>query len=240
MARFSRHASHSAAQADVEEIEPNRFYIRDPRANPIMKGEGELRGRIFELTSKRRDGMLARLRANGLSVAALEDQIDALPHLPAVAPSSIPLWRRLAGSERYSHFDLQSLRWEPLPPVEKDGAPGISAPAGAPLRRRKHRGAPDYYLAGAERGDRLRLLPASELEALLTGYALASANQWIRLSATLQGDHDLLPAVELPEPHRALLGRLGRLEGQQISTPRPARQYVQAVFESLGIQLSFH
>jgi hypothetical protein len=67
---------------DIEEIAPGRFIVRDARANSMLKGEGQLEGQRFTLTSQRRAGLLARLRERGFRVHSLEDRIAALPRPP--------------------------------------------------------------------------------------------------------------------------------------------------------------
>jgi hypothetical protein len=64
---------------DLEEIAPNRFLVHTPRINALIKGEGKIAGRMFELTGWRRDGLIARLRERGFSVRTLGDQLDKLP-----------------------------------------------------------------------------------------------------------------------------------------------------------------
>lgn len=56
---------------DIDEIAPGRFMVRDPRANTLLKREGDLEGRLFTLRSWRREGLLARLRERGFRVRTL-------------------------------------------------------------------------------------------------------------------------------------------------------------------------
>src|SRR5262245_39863404 len=99
-----KRTSSTPTPPDIEEIAPGRFIVRDLRAMPILKGEGEIHGHIFTLTSWRRAGLLARLRAIDLTVSAIEDQTSALPELPAAPVLGPVVWHALATpQERYSH-----------------------------------------------------------------------------------------------------------------------------------------
>jgi len=57
MARSTKQPRSSAV--DLEEIAPNRFLVHTPRINALIKGEGTIEGRLFELTGWRRDGLIA-------------------------------------------------------------------------------------------------------------------------------------------------------------------------------------
>jgi hypothetical protein len=192
----------------VEEVAPDRYVIRDPRARPILNGEGELRGPIFELRSWRRDGLVARLRKVELVVLTLDDQLAGLPPLPADIRTGPSGWRALSSAaERFSGFDHTSLTWAPLTPTLHDGLSGIESAAGQPLRRRKSRGASDFFLAAEERGGGLALRPVDETLALLAGYALALRGGAPIVLIARHGDQIQIPAIELPPPYRELLAR---------------------------------
>lgn len=192
----------------VEEVSPDRYVIRDPRARPILNGEGELRGPIFELRSWRRDGLVARLRKIELAVLTLEDQIAGLPPLPADTGAHACGWRALSSaSERFSSFDHTSLTWAPILPTLRDGQAGIAAAAGQPLRRRKSRGASDFFLAAEERGGGLALRPVDEALALLAGYAIVQRAGAPIVRLARHGDQVQIPLIDLPPPHRELLAR---------------------------------
>ncbi|NTU83127.1 MAG: hypothetical protein HGA45_27780, partial [Chloroflexales bacterium] len=78
------------APADLEEVRPNRFIVYNPAASSTLRGEGEREGDRFLLTTWRRDGLIARLRAKSFLVLTLADQIGALPDLPRPAPPRPP------------------------------------------------------------------------------------------------------------------------------------------------------
>src|SRR5262245_33377616 len=113
--------------ADLEEIAPNRFLVHNARANALLKSEGTIAGRLFELTTWRRDGLIARLRDRGFEVRTLADRLESLPSPPAPPPLGGPGWRPLASAiEHFSHFDLRRLRWHPLAPEARDGTSGVT------------------------------------------------------------------------------------------------------------------
>jgi hypothetical protein len=222
---------------DVEEIAIGRWFIRNPRAHPILKGEGVLRGPVFEHTSHRYDGLVARLRMAGLQVQTLADQIAALPRIPSLPtpPDTTPLWRDLTTTnERFSRFDPATLQWVPIAAEQRDGQAGIYGCSGEPLRRRKGRGQADFYLAGTEQNQRLRLIASDPIKALLVGYARA-AWQGTCLAATPHESGWLLPAIEWPQPYLPLLSeRLGQLINEQILIAPAASAYAKQVLARIG------
>lgn len=191
------------APADLEELRPNRFIVHNPAAGPTLRGEGERDGDRFLLTTWRRDGLIARLRAKSFLVLTLADQIAALPDLPAATPPGPPFVRPSIAGERISYFAARPLGWQPAPPAPQ-GPAAFSLREGWVIRRRKGRGPGAYYhlLRGA-------LQPLTEDDALR--HALAQATLMHPdpiVVARADGGH-LLPELPLPSEHRALLGRLG-------------------------------
>jgi hypothetical protein len=223
--------------SDFEEIAPDRYMVRNVRAYPILKGEGILRGQLFELTTWRRDGLLGRLRMAGLSVRTLDDDIEELPHLPPTATGGQAGWRALTSpNERFSRFDATLLRWQPIEPSEQDGLAGVVLIPGEALRRRKGRGAADFYVAAAERGSGIRLLPANETTALLVGYARATASARFVLAAEIDQDALILPEIDLPPAHHEILKRLIQPGTQDRRVVGRGRELAERVFAKLGIQ----
>jgi hypothetical protein len=220
--------------ADIEEIAPDRFIVRDMRAKPILRGEGELQGSIFELRTWRREGLIARLRTAGLHVSALEDQVHALPGLPPAPAIGLTGWRKLAtASERFSRFDAIQLRWVAIAPTERAGEPGIEMPVGHPLRRRKSRGASEYYLALAERHGGLGLRLIDENKAILTGYAIIAERRPVVAYAERRNGDLYIPMIELPLQHRTLMERIAAADGEDWRVAERAR----AVYGSLGVEV---
>lgn len=221
---------------DVEEVSPGRFRIRDGRARPLLKGEGELTNQLFVLHSWRRTGLMARLRAIGLSVLTLDDQIAALPSLPPPPRDDRIGWRALVSpQERYSAFDLEQLTWQPAAPTMHNGAAGVSFVHGHPIRRRKGHGPPDFYLAQVTPTGSLELRPRSEHQAVLHGYACAAPLN-LQIEAVQEQAGWRLPPMELPAPHLALLGRLGATEAPLL-IPTASQELAVAVLERLGLTL---
>ena len=207
----------------------------------LLRGEGTIEGRFFELTTWRRDGLLGRLRLRGFQIVTLADQIEALPTPPPAPPLQEPCWRALTTPiERFSFFDPQTLAWAPISPETRDSAQVVVARAGLVLRRRKGRGAPAFYLGLAERGGTLGLSPLSETESLLTGYAQAADQPGLRLQATRAGQDELwhLPEVELPPPHRTLLRRLLQERDGPGVVGRGGLALAQELFARLGVRLT--
>jgi hypothetical protein len=236
MARTSKQRRSSI---DLEEIAPNRFLAHNQEIRWLLKGEGALSGPFFELTTWRREGLLARLRERGFIVRTLIDLAAALPAPPAAPP---PIggagWRPFTSAiERISHFDLRNLRWHPLVPDQRDGVTGVTIYSGWALRRRKGRGPASYYLGRAERGGGVGLQPIEETEAVLVGYAQALELDDRPLLAERHGDEILLPDVDLPPPHRALLQRFGIQRDARLLVDERTWPIAQEVFGRLGIRL---
>jgi hypothetical protein len=236
MARSSKQQRRPAV--GLEEIAPGRFLIHDPQVSRLLKGEGTLSGRLFELTTWRREGLLARLRGRGFKVLTLADLAASLPGPPSPPPIGGPGWRQLSSAiEQISRFDLLNLRWHPLELEISDGAPGVTIYDGWVLRRRKGRGAASFYLAIRERGGGVGLQPLDETSAILAGYAQALALDDRPLLVERRGDRMLLPQVMLPPPHRSLLLRVATEGEQGLLVDESGWPLAQEVFEKLGVRL---
>jgi hypothetical protein len=250
MSRSSPKPSRRAA-LDLDEIAPNRFLVHNPRAFGLLKGEGKLQGRLFELTTWRREGLLARLRERGIEVRTIADRIAALPgpaHAPAIGQ---PGWRPLASAlERYGYFDPAARGWRPLDPATRDGGLGVLLAEGWVLRRRKGRGPWSHYLAFRERTGSIGLRPLDETEALRTGYAQAVAfdpRPWP--VARRSSEHPaaegapasslVLPDAELPIPHRDVLVLFARPspEGPLVDWEH-GWPLAQELYAKLGVRLA--
>jgi hypothetical protein len=237
MPRSAKQPHRSAV--DLEEIAPNRFLIHTPRVNGLLKGEGHITGRMFELTGWRRDGLIARLRERGFEVRTLDDQLDKLPGPPPAPPIAAPGWRPLASSiEQISHFDLRGLRWHPLSPETRDGVSGVTVYDGWVLRRRKGRSASSFYLAFRERGGGIGLRPLTETEAILAGYAQALEFDPRPLLVARRGDTLLLPDVELPPPYRKLLASISKDSAEGPLVNARSWPLAQELFARLGVRLT--
>ncbi len=207
------------SRIDLEEIRPNVFLVRNAGVRPIIKSEGEFDGKLFRLTSWRREGMLARLALQGFAVQTLDDYVAGLPKLPDVAhvpPDTPTTALHISRVDRYSRFVPHRRNWEPLTPLDPsapDQPLQLQVATGWIIRRRHGRGHASYAQVQAH----AQLRPLDELHALLYGYAYAML---LHLPPVII-QHDpttaqwLLPAVLLPAPHRKLLAK--------IATPAPTK-----------------
>lgn len=226
----------SVPRSDLEEIAPNLFLLHTPRVGWMLKGEGERLGRRFELRTWRRDGLLARLRANGFRVLTLDDRVDLLPRLPETIPLDDVVWRPLvSATERLSYFEPDALAWAHAPSEVRDGVAGVLLRVGWVIRRRKGRGVPIYYLSFPS-GEGIRLEQTDETRALLHGYAQAAELE-VTVYAEPRAEGLLLPRLELPAPHLALLRSQAHSTGEGLLIEERAWPLAQAVFERLGVEL---
>jgi hypothetical protein len=229
---------HARPAIDLEEIAPNRFLLHNQQTHALLKGEGTIEGRLFELTTWRRDGLLARLRARGFRVRTLPDMVAGLPAPPPAPPIGGAGWRPLASAiEQISHFDLRNLRWHAVAPQQRDGVHGVMLWAGWVLRRRKGRGLASYYLALAEHDGGIGLRALDETTAILTGYAQASALDDRPLLAKRRESQILLPDVDLPPAHRALLQRVATESKEGLLVDEQGWELALTVFGRLGVRL---
>lgn len=230
----------------MDEVAPNYFALNNSHLATLLKSEGLIKGHMFELTSWRREGLLARLRERGFSVRSLADRLEALPLPPAPHPIGGAGWRALATPlEQFSHFDLRRLRWHPILAETHIDAPGVALYDGWVLRRRKGRGAASFYQAHKERGGGIGLLPLGETSALLQGYAQALAFDprpligEVRPPEVPDGEAELrLPEIELPRPYRELLELVARRDKDGWLVRRTGWPLARALFERLGCGLT--
>lgn len=195
------------APADLEELRPGRFLIHNPAVGPALRGEGVREGDRFTLTSQRRDGLMARIRARGFSVISLAERITALPALPATIPTGAMHVLPLAAHERVSVFRGTPPGWQPV--TATDIPPHhVVLYDGWIIWKRKGRGPGSYYLV-EQRG----LHPLSRDEALLQGYAQSAAHTYIlRIEPNDKGEITL-PDLPLPREYEIVLGRIATRHG---------------------------
>ncbi len=202
----------------------------------LLKGEGNIAGRLFTLTTWRREGLLARLRARSFVVQTLAGRIERLPALPEPPAIGEARWRPLGiPAERFSVFGTASLRWEPIADEERAGMRGVMVHGGTVLRRRKGRGPASFYLAVAEPNS-VGLRALNETRALLIGYAQAAEHSTV-LVAQPENDHFRLPDVELPPPHRTILERIAIAGDTHMVAPQ-GWPLAQELFAHLGVRLT--
>lgn len=222
------------APADLEEVRPGLFFVFNPAAGPILRGEGEREGDRFRLTTWRREGLIARLRAKGFVVLTLADQIAALPALPPAAPPGPPVVRSLASGERISYFAPpapgQPLGWQPAP---RDDAPAaVSLREGWVVRVRKGRGPGAYYLVR-----RNTLTPLAEDEALRRGLAQVALAGPAPIRTTRAEGGYMLPELPLPAAHRTTLSRIADRSSQGWLVAAEAIPLAEALLARAGLSL---
>ncbi len=225
-------SSRTDRRYDIDEVTPGRFVVRNLRAAPLLKTEGDLEGRLFTLHSQRRDGLLARLRERGLRVRTLDDRIRTLPRLPHPPVPDAGAWQPLPPDERWSVFDPSHLDWIPATVEDRDGQAMVFVHAGQIVRRRRGRRAPAYALV--EPGAGLRTI--DETAALLLGYAQAAPATPV-LQARRDGERIVLPLHPLPPPHHAFLRGLAETRRDGLAIEHRAWMLAQAVYASLGVRL---
>lgn len=217
------------APADLEEVRPDLFVVHNPAAGPVLRGEGLREGDRFRLTTWRRDGLIGRLRDRGFTVLTLADQIAALPPLPVAAPPGEPFTRELAPGERISYFAADPPGWHAAPQLAPNQ---VSLREGWIIRRRRGRGAADYYYA--ERGT---LTPLDETTALRLGYALIARQGGATLIAERAGEAWRLPDAPLPLEYRRLFGRLATHTRDGWLAPATVLPLAAALLARLGLHI---
>jgi hypothetical protein len=245
MAHSSRHTRRGSL--DIDEIAPNHFLLHNSHVASVLKGEGHLKGRFFELTTWRREGLLARLRARGFAVRTIADRLEALPEPPAAPPIGAAGWRPLTHAiEQISHYDLRRLRWHPLAPQPRDGVTGVVIYDGWAVRRRKGRGSASFYLAFRERGGGIGLRPLDETTAVLIGIAQSVEHDPRPLLAERRllpgsgqgGEALLLPDIELPPAYRDTLALFTTASPEGLLADQQGWPLAQDLFGHLGITLT--
>ncbi len=222
--------------ADLEEVQPGRFRVHTMQICALLKGEGDIQGDRFTLTTWRRDGLLARLRMRGFKVFTLEDRVQALPGLPVVEPIGPAEWRVVGGMDRYSFFDPDGLDWVAIDEQDREGVRSVLLHVGWIVRRRHGRGPSSYHqVLPAKRGT--GLLPLTETDALLAGYALAAQAGPCWLPVRREDGKVCVPALVLPLPHRDVLQRLGTPTKSKWQFNDQVWDIVMQVYARLGVRV---
>ena len=223
-----------------EELTPNIFVVHDIRVTPFLRGEGELVGNRFTLTSWRRDGLFARLRQRGLVVASLDDQIAHLPRLPQPPLIGDAYWYAYhTPHDRWSRYDPMQRVIVPLEPSHQNTQIGVMIPIGSVIRYRQGRGLPSWFGCHSIKGTQLELVPLDEDRALLFGLAQAASIApplaWERVDTFA---HLVLPS--LPRPHMHLINRLARFDEQRHtwSTEITHLTFLSQFLQHVGISLT--
>lgn len=226
---------------DLDEIRHDRFVIHNDKVRPLLRGEGVTVGKFFDLVTWRRDGLIARIRERGFNVRTIADRIALLPAIGPVPPLGASGVRTLAqAKERIATFDRDTLRWRDLPLEEHAGRSAVRIPSQAALRRRRGRGAGDYYIAVLSHDGNINLLPAGEADALLHAYAqIAQSDAPIVLPLLAHEDTRTVAQrqIVLPPPHLAALTLLTLDKAPPWTFPAAAAPRAAEIFRKLGITL---
>ncbi len=226
--------------ADLDEMAPNNFIVRNERVRPLLRGEGTLDGSHFLLETWRRDGLIARIRAAGLSVRTLLDRVNALPTIPPGRTVGPQLFRPLGtAKEQWAGFDRARLRWRDLPVVTHEGRQGVEVLVDEPVRRRKSRTGGDFFVIVPQGTTGAGLLAVDEEAALLQAYALlANSREPARIHFTKEADlyHVKGGSVVLPARHAETLDLLAASKARW-TFGSATSALAERVFEKLGIVL---
>lgn len=197
-----------------------------------------MKGKQFELTSWRRDGLMARLRERGFNIRTLADQIAVLPNLPRAERIGAEVTRPLVTPiERFSYFDPLALAWVQVDPHEHEGQRLVTLRDGWVVRRRKGRGAAAYYFAFAERTGGAGLRPTTEDKAMMMGYAQATGVRERDLTARRADKYYIIPILPLPAAYRKVLARMAEETDQGWRVHERGWPLVGELFAKLGILL---
>lgn len=226
---------------DFDEIRPDRFVIHNDKVRGLLRGEGVTSGKFFELGTWRREGLIARIRERGFNVRTIADRIGALPRVGDVAPPGTIGVRVLSQSnERIATFDRETLRWREQPVQTEGGRSIVRLPGNVAVRRRRGRGAANYFLTAPLPGGQLNLQPVTETDALIHAYAqIATYDPPAVLHFSTVDDAYIVPQQQaiLPPPHAQTLDLLSHHKPQRWTFPRSWAHLAEDVFATLGILL---
>ena len=208
---MANRAKATRTHVDLDEIAPNSFIIHNERVRPLLKGEGVTQGHTFELVSERRAGLLARVRQRGFNVRTLYSRLKRLPALPTPLLLGSVAEREVSAKERWSIFDIDHLRWKDVVTLERGNQRVLQLPQNQIVRRRRSRSGGDFFRVEAVKQQALNLLALTEEQAVLHGYAQATADSDIEVEAKAHPDgaYELLINYVFPAAYYELLKRAG-------------------------------
>ncbi len=194
----------------LEEYAPNHFMVHDIRVRPFIRGEGDVEGNRFVMTSWRRDGLMARLAERGLVMVTIESLTESLPPLPAPSPiADEARWQPLGHpSERWSYYDPRQRAVVTCDTVSHADQQGVWLYPGCMVRRRRGRGQAEWYRSQPQGAHTIQYTPLAEDTALLQGLAQATGytHEPIALRAGTNGDVAVTIPL-LPKVHQSVLSR---------------------------------
>jgi hypothetical protein len=194
----------------LEEYAPNHFMVHDIRVRPFIRGEGDVEGNRFVMTSWRRDGLMARLAERGLVMVTIESLTESLPPLPAPSPiADEARWQPLGHpSERWSFYDPRQRAVVACETVTHADQQGVWLYPGCMVRRRRGRGQAEWYRSQPQGAHTIQYTLLDEDSALLQGLAQASTYTHEPI-AVRAGENDAVVVTIplLPQAHQAVLAR---------------------------------
>lgn len=197
--------------ADLDEIAPNTFIIHNDKVRPVLRGEGVTIGHTFQLVSPRRGGLLGRLKLRGFNVRTLDSRFARLPHLPPAPPLGETLFREANARERWSSFDIDNLRWREIEPTQQETKTVLPFRIGQIVRRRRSRTGGEYFQIDRAKTGQINLLPLSDSEAILRGYAQATQDSDIEIDVIQRDTGYVLPLdFVLPQSFLSMLKCTGK------------------------------
>lgn len=225
---------------DLDEIKPNRFIIYNAQVRVILRGEGVIVGKFFDLVTWRREGLIARIRMRGFNVRTIQDRIDLLPAIAEVAPPGAQALRLLAAKERIGIFERADLHWRDLQPILHENRPAVRLHEHVAIRRRKSRGKADFYITTLNRASQINFLPVTETDALLHAYGQIAGDDRPAIARfSEQADAYVVPQDQLilPPPHAAVLDMLALDHAARWTFPKAVADQVEDVFAKLAIEI---
>lgn len=204
-------STRAKAQPDLDEIAPNTFIIHNDKVRPVLRGEGVTIGHTFELVSPRRQGLIGRLKMRGFNVRTLESRLERLPALPTAPSLGVMLERETSPKEHWSVFDTTDLHWREIKPSEREKRQFIALQVGQIVRRRRSRTGGDFFQIDAAKNGEVNLLPLSDAEAVLRGYAQATVDSDIEIDVIERDGTYLIPLnFVLPSSYQTMLKCTGK------------------------------
>ncbi|NBU63871.1 MAG: hypothetical protein EBS29_05140 [Chloroflexia bacterium] len=194
----------------LEEYAPNHFMVHDIRVRPFIRGEGDVEGNRFVLTSWRRDGLMARLAERGLVMVTIESLTEALPPLPAPSPIADDVrWQPLGHpSERWSYYDPRQRAVVACETVSHAEQHGVWLHPGCMVRRRRGRGQAEWYRSQPQGTHTIQYTPLAEDTALLQGLAQATGYTHAPIALRAGENGDVAVTIPLlPKAHQSVLAR---------------------------------
>ncbi len=207
---MARRTKRDNFQIDLDEIAPNTFIVHNARMHPYLKGEGVRVGHTFELLTERRAGLIARLQSRGFNVRTFASRVKRLPRLPQPIEYGPQLQREISPKEQWSVFSEHDLRWHTLKPTQVNGKPHVDLRVGQVVRRRRSRAGGDFFQITLSAEHTPNLLALSADEAILHGYAQATASSDIEVETAEHAEgYELIIDYVLPQAYLDLFQRLG-------------------------------